>query len=429
MKKDLDFLYVVSVCALLILTACNTSKGEKVKANDKYNRTTDSTKMFVYYNEGHVKMVKERIEEKDPYFFKNYNEVLEEGNKALEYEVDPVTNKTQIPPSNDLHDYLSYAPYRWPDPSKKDGLPWIARDGIINPVSRGDDTDFNRKNAFFDAIEKLAWAFYFSEEKKYAKKAIELMKIWYLNPETRVNPNINFGQGVPGIANGRKAGVHEWCDQSNVITALQIFEYQGVLPFEVKNGMVLWFEEYLDWLTTNPMAIEAGLTRQNHANHYNYQVVGLMMYLGKKDKAKAVIEDAKESRIKDQIMPDGSQPREMGRTKSVHYASLNLWSMVELTLMGRKLGVDLWAYESKDGRSLKKAFTFLKPFTIGAQKWSKKQITDGGSEEAIRKYMLPMFSKASTALDTTLLEPDIKAYGNLKPLDALRYPPVEKLFR
>tara|TARA_R110002051_G_C8768907_1_gene503047 strand:- start:23776 stop:25092 length:1317 start_codon:yes stop_codon:yes gene_type:complete len=424
-----SFVFVISVLAVLILTACISLEGKNEKAIAENKKKADPADTLVYYNEVHLQFVKNRIQDKDPYFSMNYEEVLKDGYTALKFIVDPVTNKTQIPPSGDMHDYLSYAPYRWPDASKSDGLPWVARDGVINPVSRGADTDFNRKTAFFDAVEKLSWSYYFSEDKRFAEKAIELIKVWYLNPETRVNPNINFGQGVPGGSNGSKAGVHEWCDQSNVITALQLFENDGVLPLDIKKGMEIWFNEYLNWLITEPKAIEAGFTRQNHANHYNYQVVGLMMYLGKKEEAKKVVEDAKQSRIADQIMPDGTQPREMGRTKSVQYATLNLWSMTELTLMGRKLGIDLWAYETEDGRSLKKAYSYLTPYVLGTKKWTKKQITKGGSEKAIDMYLKPMFSMASTSLDTVFIDPKIITYINLKSLDVLRYPPVEMLFK
>ena len=36
-------------------------------------------------------------------------------------------------PSGDPRDYVSLSPYWWPDPKKEDGLPYIRRDGEINP--------------------------------------------------------------------------------------------------------------------------------------------------------------------------------------------------------------------------------------------------------------------------------------------------------
>src|SRR5687767_1188678 len=44
-----------------------------------------------------------------------------------------VTQKGVTPPSGDKHDYMSQAPYWWPDPAKPDGLPYIRRDGERNP--------------------------------------------------------------------------------------------------------------------------------------------------------------------------------------------------------------------------------------------------------------------------------------------------------
>lgn len=421
-------LWLLLVTLSLFFTSCNTSKKKLELSPEKEDLLNfDASKEFVYYNNKHVEQVKKEIKSNNPYFTEKYNELIKEGNALLNFKVDPVTNKTEVPPSKNMHDYISYAPYRWPDSSKLDGLPWVARDGIINPVSRGSDTDFSRKDAFFNAIDKLAWSYYFSDDIRYADKALALIKVWYLDKETKVNPNINFGQAHPGIAKGTKAGVHEWDGQSSIITALQMFEAKGVLPAAIKNGMTTWFSQYLNWLITEPMAIDAGFTRQNHANHYTYQVVGLMMYLNKIKDAKAVVEDAKMSRIADQIMPDGRQPRELGRTKSVSYSVTNIWLMTEITLMGQKIGVDLWKYETEDGRSLKKAYEFLAHYISNPEEWPEKQISKGGAEKAIENYMKPLFSKASTALGIKLIEPNIITEPKLKPLDVLKYPPTEKL--
>lgn len=423
-----NWTFTLILCLAMSFVSCKVFENKRVVSNK--NGIHDSimhAKTLVYYNPKHMQLVKEKIKAKDVYFSGHYEELLKAGNIALNYVLDPVTNKTQMPPSKDMHDYLTYAPYRWPDPSKPDGLPWKAIDGIINPVSRGVDTDFNRKTAFFDAIEKLTWSFYFSDDKRFSDKAIDLINGWYLDPKTRVNPNMNFGQGVPGIADGRPAGLHEWKPQAEVINALQIFESKGVLPLHIKTGMHQWLSQYLEWITKDSMAIQAGQTRQNHANYYNHQVVGLMMFLGKKQAAKAIVEDAKLSRIADQILPDGTQPREMGRTRSVHYTAGNLWLLTELILLGRKLDVDLWAYETAEGSSIPKAYAYLVPYIKGEKVWTRTEIREGGAEKAIEHYFLPLFSKASTALGVTLIDPAIKISHKLTYLDALRYPPIEFL--
>lgn len=93
----------------------------------------------------------------------------------------------------DKHDYLSYGPYWWPDPAKKDGLPFIRRDGEIYPDSRNDATDSIRLHKMAAAVETLALAWHFTREARYADRAALLLKTWFLNPESRMNPHLAYG--------------------------------------------------------------------------------------------------------------------------------------------------------------------------------------------------------------------------------------------
>ncbi len=382
---------------------------------------------LVFFNQSHLSRVKTAIDAKDPFFLERYVELLAESDRLLAKAPDPVVNKTVIPPSRDKHDYVSYAPYRWLDETKKDGLPWKAIDGVTNPIARGKDTDYTRLVDFSESLEKLSFAWYFSGEAKYADKGIELLRVWFIDPETRVNPNLNYTQGVPGVADGRPAGILEWARISKVVTAVQLFEEGGVLPHDIQTGIRDWMEIYLEWLLNDKLGKEADLLPQNHANCYNYQVVGLMLYLGRNDDAKARVEAAKTSRIAAQITPDGGQPLELGRTKSIHYSTMNLWSLANLTFMGRKLGVDLWDFETTDGRSLPKAYAFLMPFAQGVENWPYKQITPGGAKAAIETELKPFFSKSATLLEIDSLDKGVEGVSNLSALESLQYPPLGKL--
>ena len=55
--------------------------------------------------------------------------LLRDSEKALDVKPQSVTDKEQVPPSGDKHDYMTQAPYWWPDPKKPNGLPYIRRDG------------------------------------------------------------------------------------------------------------------------------------------------------------------------------------------------------------------------------------------------------------------------------------------------------------
>ena len=68
-------------------------------------------------------------------------QLVADANKILELHPPSVMDNMSAPDGVDPHDYVSYAPYWWPDPKKEDGLPYIHRDGHINTIlrSQGDD--------------------------------------------------------------------------------------------------------------------------------------------------------------------------------------------------------------------------------------------------------------------------------------------------
>ena len=119
-----------------------------------------------------------------------------------------VMHKKQTPPSGDKHDYMSQAPYWWPDPTKKDGLPYIKKDGLKNPELK-DIPDTDEMDDMEDDAETTALAYFFSKDERYAAHAARLIKTWFLDKETRQNPNLNFSQGIPGINKGRGIGIIE----------------------------------------------------------------------------------------------------------------------------------------------------------------------------------------------------------------------------
>ncbi|MFM6913532.1 MAG: alginate lyase family protein, partial [Aquirufa sp.] len=86
-------------------------------------------------------------------------------------------------------------------------------------------------------------------------------------------------------------------------------------------------------------------------------------------------------RIESQIKPDGSQPFEMARTKSLGYCVMNLTGFFLLADLGNKIKVDLWHYESPSGASLQKAYTYLLPYLTREKAWPHQQIVPFDDKE------------------------------------------------
>jgi hypothetical protein len=167
----------------------------------------------------------------------------------------------------------------------------------------------------------------------------------------------------------------------------------GVLPNETKTQLFAWFEEYLNWLLTSEYGKFEDDYFNNHGTWYDVQVVGIELMLGKTELAKVRLEQAKSKRIASQIEPDGSQPLELARTKSLVYSTMNLRGFIHLANLGDKMGVDLWNFETKDGRSIKKALSFLLPFASDDKKWEYQQL--GDLDEAIENLKTDFLMAAS----------------------------------
>jgi hypothetical protein len=297
-----------------------------------------------------------------------------EADEALKAGPFSVMDKTSTPPSGDKHDYMSLGPYWWPDPEKADGLPYIRRDGQVNPEARTNETDRLAFGRVTSAVETLALAWYFSDRWPYAVHAAKLLRVWFLDPATRMNPHLQFGQAIPGRTQGRDIGIIDTARLTRVVDAIGLLEDSDAWTAEDRHAMRDWCGEYLKWLRTSSHGLGEEKKHNNHGTWYDAQVVSLALFTAQSDIARAILEQVKTRRIDKHIQPDGRQPHELARTKSLGYSIMNLDGFFRLATMGEKLGIDLWHYESRDGRSIRKALDFLVPYADPKDKWPYKQI-------------------------------------------------------
>jgi hypothetical protein len=285
-----------------------------------------------------------------------------------------VMHKKLTPSSGDKHDYMSVGPYWWPDPSKPNGLPYIRHDGVINPDRNSADNDNEELKKMFGSVATLALAYRETGSEKYAEHAGELLRGWFLDPATKMNPNLNFGQAVPGVNEGRGIGIIDTAGLVELTRALPWLEKSKSWTAADRQGLKQWFAQYLDWLQTSKNGREEAAATNNHGTWYDAQIVCLALAVGRDDFAKKTLEAAQSKRIAAEIQPDGSQPRELERTKSFGYSTMNLRAFFELATLGDRVGVDLWNYQTKDGRGIRKALDYMAPYMDASKVWQHEQI-------------------------------------------------------
>jgi hypothetical protein len=329
-----------------------------------------------------------------------------------------VVDKKTPPPSGDKHDFMSQAPYYWPDPKSPDG-PYIRRDGERNPEIY-EIPDRRNLGRMVSAVETLSLAYYFTTNETYAKKAAGLLRAWFLEPATRMNPNFEFAQAVRGQNTGRGTGLIEAVGLTSVVDSVGLLASSKTWTRADQNGLQDWFSHFLNWMQESDNGRAEAAAKNNHGTYYDLQVASFSLFLEKQNQARTVLEEAKEKRIAPQIEPDGRQPLELARTRSWSYSIFNLRAHFSLASIGEHVGSDLWNFETSDGRSIRKALDFLMPFALKEKKWPYRQLGQFPKQELfslLRRAALKDPAKYGVILSEI---PDLDAADRLNLLQACK---------
>lgn len=367
-----------------------------------------SSKLNVFALNGKVlARNKARINNNDPQVMAAYKQLLKDAEKALKFGPVSVMEKKNNPPSGDKHDYMSLAPYHWPDSSKADGLPYIRKDGQTNPEVR-DYKDKEYLPLLCNYVHLLGLAYYFSEENMYAEHAAKLIKVWFLDPATRMNPNLNFGQAIKGVNTGRGAGLIDTRHLIKVIDAVGLIKGNKNWKDADQQAMKQWFSDFLNWMQTSKNGTDEMKTKNNHGAWYDAQRLAMALYIESTEQAKKIVSNAVD-RLDKQMDDKGFFPAEMERTISLHYTSFVMNAFFVIAQMSEKTGFDFWNVSTASGKSLKKGFDVLKPFITLEKEWEGQQIKDFQIEDG-----LPLLKAATVQFKCKNCEQEIKRLADEK---------------
>ncbi len=300
------------------------------------------------------------------------------GDKHLKKAPVSVMDKGIAAPSGDKHDYVSLATYYWPNPKTPNGLPYVAHDGEVNPETK--DSDYTRLRKMIDIARGLALAYATTCEERYAQAAAVQLRTWFLDEATRMNPHLNFGQCVRGRDGGSPFGIIETAYLTDVLDADALLQTSSAWTATDHTRLQAWFRDYLAWLTTSELGQKECNDKNNHGTWFDVQATSFALFVGDVARARQILLAARQRRVAAQIEPDGTMPHELRRTKSAGYTLYNTRAMIRLARLGEPLGIDLWNFQTIDGRSLRKALDFFSVYADPDKAWPHKQIEPFGRQ-------------------------------------------------
>lgn len=327
------------------------------------------------------------------------NSLMKNADNLLNKKFKTVIDKKILPASGSKHDYTSRAIYYWPKKNlkktTKKNESWEYIDGKINKASLT-QTDHSNYYEMLTGVKKFSLAYHFSKNIKYAAKCTKLIREWFINENTRMNPNFNYAQAIPGKNTGTPSGIIDARGILWVIDAIEYIKDSNLWTEELEVKFKKWSDDLLNWLINSDFGKREGLMKNNHGTFYELQVIKLSSYLGKFGIAEEFFERVK-NRITWQIASDGSQPQELKRVSGHMYSVFNLSALIEIALIAKKFDVDLWNYKNENCGSIKDAVDFL----VNNYKTNNKAIFNN---KVSYKNLLRILPKANILSDSEYSE-------------------------
>jgi len=309
---------------------------------------------------------------KEPWTLDAVRRLRAEADKRLREGPWSVTSDHPLGVNLDPHDYYGEAPFWWPDPANP-AAPWVRREGHVNPDRVV--ADKNALNATCDSIFTLGAASFLLDDARYGQHAARLINAWFLNPKTRMNPNLEYSQAIRGVNEARGSTI----DGRLFIRAVQGMEFlaqSGQWDAKESAATHKWFEEYLRWMMRSKIGNDDRSSGGHRASWWTAQAAAIATFLDD-----AATEQMAFSYYRDAIFPRQAAAAGPGRSdeeraRPLSYSAFNIEAMATTCRIAQAQGVDLWSAQSKNGTTLAAVIAPLIPHLADRKKWDREQIAD-----------------------------------------------------
>src|SRR5690606_4595661 len=133
---------------------------------------------------------------------------------------------------------------------------------------------------FSRIVGVLVSAWKLTGDESYVRQALRHVSTWFMDPDTRMNPSLNYAQAIKGRVTGRGIGIIDTIHLMEVAQGLVVMQDAPPANPELVTAIKAWFTQYLEWLTTHPYGKEEMNTANNHATCYFMQVASFARLTG-----------------------------------------------------------------------------------------------------------------------------------------------------
>lgn len=291
---------------------------------------------------------------------------LKKAEEALTAPIPHITDAAARQSVGTIHDYYFNGDYWWPNPDTADGLPYIRRDGETNPGNFNDHRFLLRRMRTNTVY--LTTAYQLTGKEDYAARAVQILKEFFLDEATMMNPHLAYAQAIPGICDGRGIGIIDTLHLADIPFAIEALRSSDAMTDDIYLGLKDWFARYLGWMLTDKNGIAEMTEKNNHSVCYFVQAAVFALFT---DNARIAdfCRDNYKKYLLPQISSDGSFPLELARTKPYNYSIFVLDNMISLCQLLSTPEDNLWEYTLPDGTGIQKGLDFITPYLLDKSSW------------------------------------------------------------
>lgn len=293
-------------------------------------------------------------------------QIIQQAVSCMDSPIPHITDCLCSRSAGTIHDFYSEGDYWWPDPNKPDGLPFIRRDGQSNPENFTSHRLILR--SMRNQVSTLALAYRISQDESYASHAVRILREFFVDEATKMNPNLNYAQAIAGICTGRGIGIIDTIHLTDIPFAVEVLKSSPSMTADLYHSLRDWFSQYLGWMLSSPNGIEEMNTLNNHCVCYIMQAAVFALFTDNEQIAEFCRFQYK-TRLLTQMDMDGSFPLELARTKPYNYSAFILDNLTSICQLLSTKEDNLWFFETPDHKSYQKALDFLSPYILDKAKW------------------------------------------------------------
>ncbi len=265
-----------------------------------------------------------------------------------------------------LHDFYSEGDYWWPDPENPEGA-YIHRDGMTNPENFVLHRQAMREMSII--VGTLTAAFKLTSDERYATEAARHLHAWFINPETRMNPNMNYAQAIKGKVPGRGVGLIDGIHFVEPAQAIIILHDAGIFTEDEFLAYDSWFSEFLDWMMTHEYGIDERDRTNNHGTCWVLQASMYAKLTNNEEVLNYCRNRYKTVLLPNQMSPDGSYHMELSRTKPYGYSLFNMDISAAVCHILSTDEDNLFKFTLADGRGMVRGMEYITPFIADKSAW------------------------------------------------------------